>query len=46
MARVEDITRRKLAEDGKILSMTETSVYRELSQELNRCVFRMSPHES
>ena len=38
MSRVEDITRRKLAEDGKILTMSETSVYRELTQELNRFV--------
>lgn len=38
MGRVEDITRRKLESDGKILTMSETSVYRELTQELNRCV--------
>ncbi|KAI0758269.1 hypothetical protein BC629DRAFT_1127056 [Irpex lacteus] len=36
MGRVEDITRRKLESDGKILTMSETSVYRELTQELNR----------
>ncbi|KAI0091953.1 hypothetical protein BDY19DRAFT_990709 [Irpex rosettiformis] len=36
MTRVEDITRRKLTEEGKILTMSETSVIRELTQELNR----------
>jgi len=36
MSRVEDITRSKLASDGRLLSMSESSLSRELNQELNR----------
>ena len=38
MSRVEDIIQRKLASDSRLLSMSETSVSRELIQELNRFV--------
>lgn len=36
MTRVEDITRRKLQQDQRLLYLAETAMNRELHQELNR----------